>query len=103
MTIAPELWIAAIYGAILLLAGAGKYLSRQTTPPAKTNDAVLAGIGLGFGEREQMDRLIAEVKRIADALTDKNTSGINHRLDELLERIDEAERRGHTQKPRPPR
>lgn len=102
MTIAPELWIAAIYGAILLLAGAGKYLSRQNTSSPK-NDPVLTGIGFGFGERDQMDRLIAEVKRVADALTDKNSHDISHKLDELVDRIDKAEQRGHTQKPRPPR
>jgi hypothetical protein len=101
MEFTNDLWVHAVYGLLLALAALKQYLDKPKQPPK--NEAIIAGVGLGFGERDQMERLIAEVKRIADALTDKNTSGINHRLDELLERIDEAERRGHTQKPRQPR
>ena len=36
-----------------------------------------------------MERLIAEVKRIADAITDKNTADINDKLEHLAERLDQ--------------
>lgn len=35
---------------------------------------------------------------LRSALTDKNTEGIKHRLDDLLDRMKHAEQRGHTQK-----
>lgn len=88
MTIPPEVWIAAIYGGLLLLAGVGRYLTRKKDAPAKAPDSMLAAIGLEFGTREQGERLIAELKRIADTLADKKQNEMDDKLDELLERMD---------------
>jgi len=87
MTIPPEVWIAAIYGGLLLLAGVGRYLTRKKEAP-KPPDSMLAAIGLEFGTREQGERVIAELKRIADTLADKKQHEIDDKLDELLERMD---------------
>lgn len=82
MGISAEVWIAAAYGGILLLVALGQYLARprQTTK----NDAVIAGVGMAFGEHDQMERLIAEVKRIGDILSDEKQSDMQETLDALL-------------------
>ena len=84
------------------LAGVFGYLKR---PKEMTRvDPVIAGVGLEYGNREQMERLIAETKRQAEALTrcaeqlavlasafvDEKTESINDRLDDqnkLIERL----------------
>jgi hypothetical protein len=63
MDIPAEAWIASAYGGIILLAAVGRYLTLPRH--AAKNDAVLAGVGLEFGSREQTERLIGEVHGIA--------------------------------------
>lgn len=91
--VSSDLLIAAIYGLILTLVAAKQYLeqrkaTRSSAAVAPANAITTAAIGLGYGEREQMDRLIEQIKRIADALTDKNVQTIDSRLEGLAEAID---------------
>ena len=87
MELTPELITAGIVGFLTVMAGAGAYLRGRRLAPK--SDAVVAGVGLGYIEREQMERLIHEVKRVADAITDKNAADINDKLEGLAERLDQ--------------
>jgi ABC-type anion transport system duplicated permease subunit len=86
-------------------AGFFGYFKKPRTPAV--SDPVLTGIGFELGNREQIKQLIEatqkcaeELKRIADAITDRNTESTNDRLDsqtrlltqlaETLERILES-------------
>jgi hypothetical protein len=75
-------------GIILVLLG---YKQKPKEP-----DSVVASVGLELGNRAQMDMLITEVKRCADSLgilADRKQAAIEDRLDEVLERLEERERR----------
>ena len=87
MELTPEILANAAVGLLVIVGAVGVYL-RGRRLPAKV-DPILAGVGLGYVEKEQMERLIAEVKRIADAITDKNTADINDKLEHLAERLDQ--------------
>lgn len=98
-----DLLIAALYGGILLLVAVKQYLeqrknTRAASQPAAAATTVAAAFGAGLGEREQMERLIEQVKRIADALTDRNIATIDNRLEQLAASFDslrrEQERQG---------
>lgn len=88
MELTAELLGAAGAAIVIILAGASNYL-RSLKAPHEPPSAMLAGIGLGYVEREQMERLVAAVTRIADAIGDKNAAGINHQLQEQADRIDD--------------
>lgn len=93
MDIPAEAWIAAAYGAIILLAAAGRYMTLPKR--AAKHDPVIAGVGIELGNREQTDRLIAEVHgcRVAlEVLADRRTEEFQDMHKELLERMDAQER-----------
>jgi len=85
MELTPELLGTAAVGLIVIIGAIGNYLRVLRRPSA---DPVLAGVAGGLTDRDQMERLIAQVTRIADAISDKNTSSINSRLEELADAID---------------
>ena len=87
MDLTPEILANAAVGLLVIIGAVGVYLRGRRLAPK--SDAVVAGVGLGYIEREQMDRLIHEVERIADAITDKNTADINDKLEHLAERLDQ--------------
>lgn len=83
------------------------YIVKKAPTEAITHDAVVAGVGLEFGNRLQIDQLIGETKRCADCLSsisvslavlaDRKQEAIEDKIDEmkgLLERLAEKERRG---------
>lgn len=77
-------------GIILTLAGYGK------KPKAPEPDAMVAGVGLELGNRLQTDQIIQQLKRIADslaALADQREAARDEMMKEMLERLDESERR----------
>lgn len=83
--------LAGYYGPTLL-----KKANVQPLPaaPPGTQSAVLAGIGIELGAKDQTERLIAEVKgcRVAlEALADRRTQTLEDMQKELLERLDMAE------------
>ncbi len=105
----PALWMTHMRGAemidpsatdLVTLAGVfvggiiAAYIGYKQKPtPPSGQAAVMAGVGYELGNREQMAMLTHEVKRIADALTDKNAETITDRLDELTQRLDEKQER----------
>lgn len=58
----------------------------------QANDPVLAGVGIELGSRGQMDMLIAALNRIGDILENKKQSAMEAKLQDILERLDRAER-----------
>lgn len=78
---------------------AGIFTYNRTTKPSSptvTTDAVVAGVGVELGNRHQTEQLIAEVRRCADCLeilADRKREETEEKLDEILERLDERERR----------
>lgn len=92
-----------------MLAYAWSYMRKPPPAPPATNAAVIAGIGGELGNREQIERLIEQIKRIADGmdvLADKRTDEFEAMHVALLDRLDAQERREEQeeQKPRrPPR
>ena len=104
MEIPAEVWIAGAYGGIITLAAIGRYL---TLPKIRRHaDPVLASVGLELGNREQTERLIAEVHgcRLAlETLADKRTDEIEELHRSLLDRMDAQERREEQEEQRPRR
>lgn len=86
MELTPDILGAGFVGLVVILGAIGQYL-RSLRQPAK-QDPVLAGVGLELGTREQTERLIAAINRVADVLSDKNTAGINDRLEGLTEQVE---------------
>lgn len=84
-----------------ILAGAIGYLRKA---PASQQQPVLQGIGMELGNKEQSERLIEQVKRIADGmdiLSDKRTDEFQDMHKALLERLDAQERREEQEEQRP--
>lgn len=95
----PDIWvnIGGIIAAIL--AGVAGYFGRSLIgkEPPKA-DPVLTGIGLALGDKEQTERLLAVLERMANALeamADRKQADMHDTLEELLEAV--------KPKPKPPR
>ncbi|MDI1266809.1 MAG: hypothetical protein PS018_26450 [bacterium] len=93
MEVTPEVLATAAIGTLVIIGAIGKYLQSLRAPPpiVEKSSAVLAGIGLGYVEREQMERVIHELKRIADGIADKNSAGIQHKLEDMADMIDKMQ------------
>lgn len=104
MDIPAEVWVAGVYGGVILLAALGRYVALPRH--AAKHDPVLAGVGIELGNREQTERLIGEVHgcRIAlEVLADRRTEEFEEMHKELLERMDAQERRHAPRRPPPTR
>lgn len=88
MELTPELLGSAAVGAVICIAALGNYIRTLRQQPVKSETAMFAGIAGGLVDKDQMDRLILQITRIADAMTDKNTAAINERLEELTDKLD---------------
>lgn len=86
MDLTPELLGAGAVGVVVILGAIGNYLNGKRN--AHKIDPVMSGVGGGFVDTDLMRQLVVEVRRIADAITDKNTAGLNQRLDEITDAID---------------
>lgn len=94
MALTPDVIITGVVGLLIILGAIGKYLrSLNTAPPA---GPVVAGVGLELGTRMQMDQLIAAVNRIGNLIEGKKQSAMEAKLEDILERLDRAERNGKT-------
>lgn len=84
----PDLW--ANLG-VLLAAGVAaltgyfgpKIFSKTPPNPLPKSDAVVASVGLELGNRLQMDQVIVQLCRIADALENKKQADLVDMLKEL--------------------
>lgn len=105
MELTPELLGTAAVGAVVIVSAIGNYLRTLKEKP-RPIDPVIAGIGIGYGDREQTERLILEVRgcRIAlEALADKRADEMEEMQQALLDRLDDAARRKEQEEQRPRR
>ena len=95
MGLSAEFWTnvgVVLAATVAALAG---YFSRtifgvsSSSPKA---DPVLTGIGVELGNRQQIGDLVTAVNRVADAIEGKKQASIEGKIDDILDRIDEAER-----------
>ena len=104
MELTPELLGTGVVGLIVVIGAVGRYLSSLRAPPPPQGP-VLTGIGLGWSDREQTERMFAMIERIAKALetiADKRTSEMENMHRTLLARLD-AQRRSEEQEEQEPR
>lgn len=92
-----EIWtnIGLLVGGVMLAIAAYR---GKTVPPAprQQSEAVLADVGLELGNRDQQERMIHELKRIADAmqsLSDHRQANMQDLMGELLDKMRSAEKR----------
>lgn len=85
MELTPEILASGVVGVLVIAAAIGTYLKSLKAP---SPNPMMAGIGGGFVDREQMAQLIAAVNRVADVLSDKNAANLNERLDDIMDRLD---------------
>ncbi len=69
-----------------LLAGLWAYF-RSPKPQPPVASPVLAGVGMELGNREQTERLIAAINRVADEIANRKTDEMTDTMNELLERL----------------
>jgi len=74
-----------------LLAGAVGYFKKQKPVGAQT--AVLTGVGMELGNKEQIERLIHAVEKIAKAIHDEEQDEFKLKMEHLLEALERAEQR----------
>lgn len=69
-----------------VLAGLYAYLKspKAANPPL---DPAIKSIGMEWGNKEQMERLVEQVKRIADTLQKDEQDAMKETMDELLEEL----------------
>lgn len=70
-----------------VLAGIIGYFGKRK-PLART-DPVLTGVGLELGNRQQVDQIITELKRIADILENKRQAGLEGMLKAIQDDMEE--------------
>lgn len=87
MGLTPEILSAGAVGVVIIIGAIGNYLRQLKAKPHQMSP-MLTGIAGGFVDREQMERLIAAVNRVAEAVADKNAANISDRLDDLADKID---------------
>lgn len=95
-----EIWVpAAVFFGTAIAAFIGYF---RKLPAPKAQDPVIAGIAVAYGDREQTERLIGEVKRCATALevlADRRTEEIEEMHQKLLDRLDRAEQQQRPHRP----
>lgn len=100
-------WTNAItLAGVFIGAATAAYVGYSKRWPAKPDNPILTGIALGYGDKEQTERLITEVRgcRIAlEALADKQRSEMEELHRSLLDRMDAQERREEQEEQRPRR
>ncbi|QKC83291.1 hypothetical protein [Mesorhizobium sp. NZP2077] len=105
MELTPELLGTAAVGAVVVVGAVGNYLRTLRERP-RGLDAVVAGVGFGFGDKEQGERVIAVLDRCAkalEALADKRSDEMEEMHRSLLDRLDAQERREEQEEQTPRR
>ena len=88
MDLTPELLGTAAVGIIVILGAIGNYL-RTRQQPTHVNP-IATGIGGGFLDREQMERLVVNTARIAAAvetIADRRQTDMQETLHEIAEQM----------------
>lgn len=97
---------AAAFFIAALLAGLGQYFFKRPVPPVAASTAaqtVISSIGMGWLERDQMERFLSAIERIAksqerianaaDTVVDRQKADMSDRIDELMDVLRDKERR----------
>jgi len=84
--------VSGVVGLLVILSAVGRYLKSLHAPKPSADHPVLGSIGLELGSRLQIDQLIGEVRRIGDILENKKQSAMEAKLEDILDRLDKAER-----------
>ncbi|NMG39785.1 hypothetical protein GRZ55_11075 [Chelativorans sp. ZYF759] len=98
MNLGAEIWIAALYGGVLLLAAVGRYLS---TRPGANSQAHITAMGLAL-DRDQMERGLSYLSRIAkalEAMSDKRQADMQGTLEEIVEHLKQPQSTRARKKP----
>lgn len=102
-----EIWTnigVVIAGLLGIVAGYfGKRKDNVARP--ESSDAIVAGVGVEFGNRLQTDQIIQELKRCADALAilaDRKQATAEAKLDRILQEMAEAEERDREERAKAP-
>ena len=106
MELTPELLGTAAVGAVVILGAIGNYLRSLREKPKPDVHPVLTGVGIGWGDRDQTERMITQFTRIADSvaiLADKRTDEMEEIHKTLLARLDMQERREEQEEQQPRR
>lgn len=118
MSEGTDIWTNVGIGAFGFVAALYAYFSKKApappvTAPAHVAEAIVAGVGVEIGNREQAERLIAETRRAADGvircaaalevLADRKQAALDDKMDEvrdqqerlseLMHRLEETARR----------
>ncbi|WP_223479268.1 hypothetical protein [Oricola indica] len=88
MPIPYEILTSAGVGVIILLAAIRQYFNGRS--PKVPDGSVLTGIGVGLVERDQAERAVKALERIADAaerMGDQRQANMQHTLEEIAEQL----------------
>jgi len=89
MNLTPELLGTGAVGAVVILGAVGNYLLSLRRAP-RSMDSVLTGIGLAFGDKEQSERVISALVRIAaavESMADRDRADMKQMLEDLGEEV----------------
>ena len=99
-------WTNAItLAGVFIGAATAAYVGYSKRWPPPKQDPILTGIGIGFGDREMQERLIAELHgcRVAlEVLADRRTEEMEEIHRELLARLDRKEEQEESRPRRQP-
>ncbi|GAB5506702.1 MAG: hypothetical protein Rhirs2KO_18650 [Rhizobiaceae bacterium] len=95
MELTAELIAQGVVGLLTVLGAVGVYLrTRQKPPPSE--GAVVSGIGVGLIEREQAERLIRVLERIAvsvETMADRRQNDMQETLHDIAEQLKKQPKR----------
>lgn len=95
MELTPDVLATGFVGAIVIIGAIGTYL-RSLRQQAQQPNPIYAGVGGGLVDRDQMERLIAEVagiRKAADIIADGKTTKMQDALQEIVEELKSKPRR----------
>jgi hypothetical protein len=95
MELTPDVLATGFIGFIVIVGAIGTYL-RSLRQQAQQPSPVFAGVGGGLVDRDQMERLIAEVagiRKAAESIADKKASDMQEAIEEIAEELKTHPRR----------
>ena len=89
----PE-WARILFYAVLAVGGAIMFIHSKNRPAAaQAMTSGVASIGMELGNKEQIERLIQAVEKVAKAIHDEEQDEFKVKMEHLLEALERAEQR----------